>query len=391
MPKHHLPFVCFCLLAAPLGSSADELRTLGGKTLVGTLVKVGDQEIVLKTDAGMTATPLSQVLALDIRPGKGLPAGTKYAAVQLLDETVLYCDKVEYLGKEVGLTLVSGAQVKLPMNFVVWVLQGAQDAAVKKKFDEVVARKIRRDRVLILRDGELNPLEGTLGEIDPKAGTIRFDREGVVIPAVLNNLAGMIFFRTEAPTETPICKVHDVQGNALAAVKLAFTGSEYVVTTSFGAKVNLAQEMVSRLDFNLGKLTFLSDLDPLKVVERSGIGLITRYRKDANLDGEPIQLDRTYTKGLSLHAHTELEYQLGGKYKQFKAVLGVDLRTGADSQALVTIWCDGEKRFSEKVSGKARPLALDVRDVNVLKIVVGARNFLDLHDHATLADARVTQ
>ncbi len=73
----------------------------------------------------------------------------------------------------------------------------------------------------------------------------------------------------------------------------------------------LKRETVARLDFNIGKLTFLSDLEPAKVVERSGIGLITHYRKDANLDGEPILLEKQHAKGLSLHAHTELSYQLG--------------------------------------------------------------------------------
>jgi hypothetical protein len=133
-------------------------------------------------------------------------------------------------------------------------------------------------------------------------------------------------------------------------------------------------------------------MQPAKVIERSGIGLVNRYRKDVNLDGEPILLDKQYVKGLSLHAHTELEYKLGGKYKEFKAILGVDGRSGADSQAKVTIYCDGAEQFSEIVSAKKiRPVAINVKDVGVLKIVVSSRNFLDLHDHATLAEARVSQ
>src|SRR5262249_12529341 len=149
---------------------------------------------------------------------------------------------------------------------------------------------------------------------------------------------------------------------------------------------------VAKLDYNLGKLTFLSDMEPTKIVEKSGIGLVSRYRKDANLDGEPILLERQYTKGLSLHSYTELEYNLAGKYKEFKALLGVDTRTGTASKALVTIYCDGEKRFSETVAAKApQPISLNVNGVQELRIVVSSQNFLDLYDHATLADARVSQ
>ncbi len=70
----------------------------------------------------------------------------------------------------------------------------------------------------------------------------------------------------------------------------------------------------------------------------------------------------------------------------------MDARTGGDSHALVTIYCDGEKRFAETVTVKTnQDIALNVKDVNTLRIVVSSRNFLDLHDHATLADARVSQ
>ena len=127
--------------------------------------------------------------------------------------------------------------------------------------------------------------------------------------------------------------------------------------------------------------------------EKSGIGLVVRYRKDVNLDGEPILLDgKQYGKGLSMHAHTELEYNLGGKYKDLKGLLGADTRIAADSQATVTVWCDGEKRFSEVITAKElKQLNVNVKDVQTLKIVVASRNFLDLHDHVTIVEARVSQ
>jgi NPCBM/NEW2 domain-containing protein len=204
---------------------------------------------------------------------------------------------------------------------------------------------------------------------------------------------GLSYWRPDPPAETPICKVLDVDGNALHAAKLAYAGDTLTIQTPFGAKVPLKIDQVAKLDFNFGRLTYLSDLDPAKVVEKSGIGLVVRYRKDLNLDGEPIMLDgKQHTKGLSMHAHTELEYNLGGKYKDLKGTLGIDPRIAADSQAVVAVWCDGEKRFSEVITGKEqKQVNLNVKDVQTLKIVVASRNFLDLHDHVTFAEARVSQ
>ncbi len=297
-------------------------------------------------------------------------------------------------GNDVELTLISGASVKVPLNYISWLVQDAHNPALRKKFDDMLAQKSKRDRIIILREGELNALEGTLGDIDAKGLNIQFRRDGAdAIGVLLTRLHGLIFYRTQLAAETPLCHVHDIDGNTLSAVRIAYgDDKQLVITTGFGETVSLRREVLARLDFNNGKLTYLSDLEPTKVVERSGIGLVTPYRKDMNLDGEPILLDKQYAKGLSLHAHTELSYNLGGKYKEFKARLGADGRTGTETQALVTIYCDGEKVFNETVSVQTqKEVALNVKDVQVLRIVVSSRNLLDLHDHATLADARVSQ
>jgi hypothetical protein len=386
-------------IAAPLvlllstAALADDLRTLAGKTITGTVTAVNDKEIALKTETGTVSTPLTQVLAVDLRMPKAIPAD-KYTDVRLLDDTVLHCTKIAFKGKEATLTLSSGTAIQLPMHFLVSMVQDAQDPEVLKKWDKLRAVSVKRDRIVILKDGELNALEGTFGDADAEGKTIQFRLEsGNMLMIPMERLHGMIFYRLEAPVETPLCRVLDVQGNSLTAVKLAYDGKTYTLTTSFGAKLPFAAEALARFDFNMGKLTYLSDLEPAKVVEKSGVGLIVHYKKDVNLDGEPILLDgKAHPKGLSLHAHTELEYNLAGKYKVFKALLGVDPRVGGDSEAQVTVLCDGERRFSEAVSSKAvRPLSINVKDVTTLKIIVSARNFLDLHDHVTLADALVSQ
>lgn len=378
------------ILNSPL--AAAELTTLTGKNVQGTVISLNDTEITMRTDAGqMVVTPLSQVLALDLRSAKGIGPG-KFSDVRLLDDTILHCGKVAFKGQQVELTLLSELVITLPLNHVLSVVHEAQNETLMKRWSEIVAQKARRDRIVILRDGELNALEGTLGEVD--AQTIQFKREGVgAIPVRFDRLHGLIFFRLEAPADNPLCRIYDVGGNMLTAVKLGFDGQNYLVTTSFGAKVPMPAESLAKLDFNLGKVTFLSDLEPAKVVERPGLGLPTPFRRDANLNGEPIVLDKNYAKGLSLHAHTELEYKLGGKYKELKAILGVDSRVSeTESKAVVTIYCDGEKRFSEMVNAKAiRPIALNIKDVQVLRIVVSARDFSNLHDHATLAEVRVSQ
>ncbi|MCI0681274.1 MAG: NPCBM/NEW2 domain-containing protein [Gemmataceae bacterium] len=392
----HLPAIAIGLVLAS-AASADELRTLDGKTVTGTVTRISDSEITIATDTGDVASPLAQVLAVDLRPGKGIDL-PKYIDLRLIDDALLHCAAVAVKGKEVEATLPSGLVLKLPMSSVAALQNDAGNKDLTKRWNELSRPGVQRDRLLILRDGELNVLEGLLGEADAEGKTIQFKRDGAdaYVPVVLERVHGLVFWRPDPPAATPICKVIDRDGNALFAVKLAYEKDTLTVHTTFGAKVALKNEALSRLDFNFGRLTYLSDLEPAKTVEKSGIGLVVRYKKDVNLDGEPILFDgKQYTKGLSMHAHTELEYALGGKYKTLKGLLGVDTRVGADSQALVTIWCDGDKRYSKVITPNTpaddRNININVNDVQTLRIVVAARNFLDLHDHVSFADARVSQ
>jgi hypothetical protein len=380
---------------------ADEVRTLSNKTVTGTVVAVTDKEIAVKTEGGtLVKTPLEEVLALDLRQVRGVPAGTKYSDVRLFDNTLLHCSKVVFKGKQVELTLLSGQQVKVALDHLMSVLHDAQDAQIQKEWEKLVSQESRRDRIVILsKDDELNPIPGTFGDVSPTGETVQFRLESTGATRTLrldnDRLKGLIFFRTETPARSPVCEVQDVQGNTLSAAAVRLNGNTFAVTTVGGLEIRYDQQQIARFDYNMGKLTYLSALTPAKVTEKSGVGLPIAYRKDLNLDGEPIILgDKTFPKGLSMHAYTQLEYDLGGKYKEFKAFIGVDPRVGSESKAHVTIEADNQQLYSQDVTTATplRQVSLTLpKKANRLRITVSSSNILDLHDHVTLADAKVSQ
>lgn len=388
---NYLRVLLLSLLAVSVGW-AEEVRTLSGKTIKGQVVDLTPQSVRVQDEGGkVEEIPLTQVLAIDFQTAKGVPQGEKAVLLQLFDDSELYCRDVQFAGEKVQATLLSGQKATLPLNSLVGFLRDAQDEKIRQQWHELRKRAVKKDRILVLREGELNPLEGVLGDVDVQGERIQFRRDDKILPVRLDKLHGMIFQRTNAPTQSPVCLVYDTTGTVLAATTVAIKNKEFLVTTSTGAQVTFTEANLAKLDYNRGKLTYLSDLEPADILERSNIGLIVRYHKDRNLDGEPILLGKQdYDKGLSMHAHTELEYDLGGKYKNFQAVLGFDPRTGA-SKATVTVLADGLQIFQQPVEAQPRPLALNIRDVNKLRIIVSASNPLDLHDHATLAAARVSQ
>jgi NPCBM/NEW2 domain len=388
------------LLAQAAGAA--ELKTLKGQLVKGDLVGVSGKEIVLEADGKKVSTPVDQAVLLKLRDGfDPLGADTKYCEVELLDSTVLRCAKVELKGKDAKLVLLQGQEISLPLARITAVLNEANVASNRMAWKEkVLAKRGVRD-ILAVRSGEVtNALEGTFGEAtaDGKIEfTLRSGKKGMV---PVDGVAGLYFQRGPDPTAKPfLCKVQDTTRNLIYATTVAKTDEGFSVTTCCGVTINYAKDKLASLDYSKGKLTYLALLAPSSVKESSTEGRVYNYRRDENFDGGRIRIGGTgYPGGLCLHSTTELEYDLDGEYREFKAIAGIDEideEITDDSTVLLEVYADGNKLVSMTVSRKdkqaAHPITLNIKDVKKLKIVVTTPDLLDLRRHLALADARVSK
>jgi hypothetical protein len=251
-----------------------------------------------------------------------------------------------------------------------------------------------------MKKGEIiNPIEGTLGDVDDK-GEIEFilpdggEKRNIPISRPV-----VIYFRrgTDASAKPVVCRLHDTSKNLLFVSDLKREADGYTVVTSSGATIKYANALVAKMDFSGGKLVYLSTLPPAGVKETSSVGNVEKYRRDENLDGGKIKLAGIeYKTGLALHATTELEYDLDGEYRELKGVVGIDDDVGGvDEPAILKIFGDGVELISWAVSRKdkerARNLSVNVKDVKRLRILVTSDDVLDLGKHVTLADIRVSK
>ncbi len=379
-----------------------EVRTLTGQTIKGNLESVNEKELVI---AGNGPVAVAQIVDL-VFSGNQPQASDKYLDVELSDGSLLHCSQFVLKGGKVDLKLVQGAEIKdLPLAAISYVLNDAQDAKNREEWQKLLARRGKGDLLAIkAADGVVNPLEGTLGEGDAQGETIGFETStGKKARPRLDRIHGMAFLRQPNPDVAPtMCKAQDLSRDLLVVAKMTMTDQGYGLTTVAGAKAEFPFKSFTRWDFSKGKLTYLSDLEP-KATETSNVERVEHYRRDKNLDGEPIQLPqknedgvpvlRVFPKGLALHAYTELQYDIGGEYKEFKAILGVDPKVQGDSHVKVTIEGDGKELFAAEISrtDEPRPITLDVKNVKQLRIVVASAGLLDLGNHVCLADAKVSK
>ena len=159
-----------------------------------------------------------------------------------------------------------------------------------------------------------------------------------------------------------------------------------------GPEVEIDAAHLIELGFRQGKLVYLSDLDPAKEDVRPYFtGDHTwPYQRDKSYDRKPIRLaGKVHGKGLGMFAGMKLTYQLGGEFKKFASLVGID---DADERhqgdVTVRVLADGKEVFKKAgLTRKSGPVKIDLsmKGVKTLELAVdfgGNMLFGDLTDWA---------
>jgi hypothetical protein len=266
----------------------------------------------------------------------------------------------------------------------------------------VIATKADGDLLVVRKAEALDYHEGIQGDVD--ADTCKFEIDKDVVPVKREKVEGIVYFHpAEAELSEAIGHVHAGDGSRLAIAKAKLADGKLDLSTPGGVSLALPLDQVRRLDFTAGKVAYLSDLEPESAeyvpffgfkAELPALGEFYRYRRDAGFDHGPLRVDgKTFRKGLALHSRTVLAYRLPGKFRLFKATVGIDDGVRPSGNARVEIKADGKTLWQDSVSGDkpASELELDVTGAKRLEIVADFGDDLDIGDRVDFGEARVTK
>jgi hypothetical protein len=352
----------------------------------------------------MVTTALDKVLVLDLAPAAKIPADSNPSQIELVDGSTLLVKSFLIKKSDVVYTpLVGGKETTIPLAVVAGILRNAQDEKLRKQWVELVSAKRDRDIFAIYRDEILQPLRGTIGEGSEDGTKIEFTLANSKEKRELDlarATGGLVFFRTVNPLAPPInMKLTDKDGNLLMVNTLTSKDGTVEATTSSNVKFTIPLNQLAKLDYSKYKQTFLSDMQPsLKKLESASGERFAQFLLDKNLNGTgPLRLKGDqFTKGLAMFTYTELEYPLKGDYLEFRAMAGIDDEVGgADGSVHLLIEGDGKEllslTFNRQDKVRAKAIALNIKDVNTLRIVVSDPDGKDIGKHLDLANAQVTK
>lgn len=412
--RHPLTLACCILLAGSSVSIAADLVTLDGKTVKGDVLAVDGESLTYKGADGQPAKIPVKTLA-EVRLGnKAIPLGTApYDEIELTDGSLLKVAHEGVLLKKRAFTVAPVAAadglappaVTLSADHVLYWVRKANTGTVRADWKlKVVEKRTKRDIIVLYNDTDgFQPTEGTVVGGSDDGTKLTFEDTGSTrSEPALSKVTGGLLFYNPLPAELPPTagRVFDVFGNSLlaTAVTIDDKSGKVTVKTVSGASVEYGSlAAVARMDFAQGNIKVLAELEPAVDAPAAVPGepyqpfLTNKSREGSGLrvGGKP------YTKGVWVAPETTLTYPLGGNYREFKAVVGIDDAVPVvTSKVTLVIELDGRKVVEEtfenatKAKKKVLELNLNVKDVKELKITVG-RESLFSGEGLNFADARL--
>jgi len=245
---------------------------------------------------------------------------------------------------------------------------------------------------------------GTFEGFTPEKDAIRFKPENGAVRSIgLSELAAIAFNPTLARNRKPkgpYARLVLRDGTRLAAIGTVADGKALKAKTLFGQTVQVAVADLVSFDVLQGKAIYLAEIKPKKVEQAGFLGSGWHWAANRTVRGHPLRLltdggECTFDRGLGMHPRTALTYDLGGKYRRFEALVGLDAATGAGGRATVRIFVDGKEQtlpeLAKLAAGPAIPVRIDLDNARELKVAVDFGPAGDVQADVDWADARLVE
>jgi hypothetical protein len=390
---------CVLALAAALSGAAEptaaglqfELTTLSGRRQTGVLTELSTESATLTAGGKPAKVPLAEVLDIRALASKGTAAADpRRPELTLTDGSHLFFTALRVNDHGAQVETANFGKFAVPATSVGSIRLAATEPQIADAWRDLAARELTRDMLVIRKGNVLDHLDGTVGAVDDVG--IHFVLDGEDVTLKREKIFGIVYARRNVDAGKPVCEVTSAGGDFVRVQSAQWSGGQLKLGLLGGAQISIPGDQIVSLDFSLGKVRYLSQLEPREVKYTPFFDQVWTYYRDRPRDGGMLRLgNKEYARGLWIHSRTLLKYRLHGEYRRFQAVMGIDQAVAPLGNVHVVISGDGKPLHQSDVRGSDSPLNLDldIAGVRELEILVDFGGDLDIADHLDLADAKV--
>jgi hypothetical protein len=390
------------LTAALLAADPFSARPLDGDAVSGEVTALNGKQLVLKTEKGPVTLDIAKLAMISGHPVGDDAAGKFGVTVELGDGSVLL--GAGFTSND-GVSSIAGvSEQKIStsqLRSVYFATAEPPTPKLAKQWAEITASKAAGDLLVVRKNDSFDYLEGIIKGVD--AENCQFEIDGEVIPVKRAKVAGLVYARHGDEPAEPAAKLATTSGARMNLRSFELIDGELKGTLAGGTEFEVPLDQVARLDFSTGKIAYLSDLDPEEAVFTPLVGFSAppqgllgyfNYRRDVGFDQSPLRLDgKEFRKGLSLASRTSLAYKLPGKFRVFRATVGIDDSTRETGNVHLEISGDGKVLWQGEVRGDepSQQLELEIGGVKRLLILADYGAGLDVGDRLDLGEAQISK
>jgi hypothetical protein len=362
-----------------------ETTLIDDRTIAGELVDADDASVVLENSGRKTSLPRNDLLRLDFTPAA---AKRSPISIRLVDGSRFGARSFDSDGRTAKVATTVG-ELSIPVQKLAAALlvDDAQEAA---EFDSRAGEKTASDRLVLARDGKRLSLDGVVGKVG--AEKVLFTLDGEELP-INRSRVKAIYFAHKPSDDKPAAIIGDRSGNLWAAAEWRWKDGVSLRSPA-GFELSIPAGDLAHIDLAAGRIAYLSDFAPTLMQHTPGFDHPWPPIKDRGPHGLPLELDgRKFSKGLTLHSRTVMEFALNSEHRRFKAVVGIPTASGPSGDAEARIVVDGKVVWSQRVRAGEKPIRIDVplQSIKTLRLEVDFGRNLDLGDHVAFADAKVVK
>jgi hypothetical protein len=335
---------------------------------------------------------------LKVGPAENTPAtlagAARTAQVRLERGESLRGEVVGLEDESLALRLPGGQELKIPLDAARGCWLAAEQAELRKAFEEKLAKPGDSDWVLLLaKDMTPAPVEGSLERIAD--GKLELIVDGERRKVGLDRVLGFVV--AARPPRPALDTFHQVLelagGEKFSAVVATIQPDAIMLTTIWGAPLRLPRADVRAISSRNGRAKYLSDFEPASVEETPYFGRRMPYRRDQNLQGGPLTLGGiVYRKGLAVHSRSVLGYDLDGRYASLRTRVGFEDGAAIVGSVACRVLADGRELYNNprlRAVNDPVELCLPIDGVRQLVLEVDFGDGEDVGDRVVWAAPRV--
>ena len=398
MTRTLVPALLLVLLlggAAP-GKSVFRVTAADGDPYEAVLLGSAANELHFATDAEQSGVALGAILRM-VRQAP--PAKSARGAVRL---ELVSGDRLEGWivgGSEDGIRfrlVDKGAVTKLPLESIrVLRYQRAGGPRIEALDREGPHAVVSTDVLHVRSRDAILSMRAAVRRIDEKGATVLWEGKERTVPR--DWLEGIVLAGDDVEPPGGLRVILTLlRGDHLVGSLAASAQGSVSVRLAMGIVIAVPVREIGRIEVRGGSADYLSEMDP-SLVEETPWFVDNRwpYRRDACVAGSPLRvLGTEYAKGLGTHSRCRLTYEIGGRYRRFRALAALDDSAPAIANAVVRVLVDGQPA-AEPVT--LRPgedpweAEIDLTDAKRLTLVVEFGEACDVGDRVDWCDARLVR